>query len=160
MYVNRNMLTVKPMIGQALQQALRHLGFEAASVLRAARAQLASRHDRASRNTPTPYIARFAGKMRTASALSVLLLSPALSGCILGTEKPELNLEIPSAYREGGHSAPDRALPALDWWRGFRSSELTTLMEASQIQNLDIAVAIAQIFQADAQVGVSGAPLL
>ena len=33
-------------------------------------------------------------------------------------------------------------------------------MEAAQIYNLDIAVAIAQIVQADAQVGVSGAPLL
>jgi outer membrane protein, multidrug efflux system len=33
-------------------------------------------------------------------------------------------------------------------------------MEAAQIYNLDIAVAIAQIVQADAQVGVAGAPLL
>jgi outer membrane protein, multidrug efflux system len=102
----------------------------------------------------------FGGKMRAASALSALLLSPALSGCILGTEKPDLNLEVPVAYREGGHRAPDAALPALDWWRGFRSAELTTLMDAAQIYNLDIAVAIAQIEQADAQVGISGAPLL
>ena len=83
-----------------------------------------------------------------------------MSGCILGSERPELGLEVPATYREGGHHAPDAAVPALDWWRGFRSSELTTLMEAAQIYNLDIAVAIAQIVQADAQVGVSGAPLL
>jgi outer membrane protein, multidrug efflux system len=100
------------------------------------------------------------GRMRAASALSALLLSPALSGCILGTEKPDLNLEVPVNYREAGRTAPDRALPALDWWRGFRSSELTSLMDAAQIYNLDIAVAIAQIVQADAQVGISGAPLL
>jgi outer membrane protein, multidrug efflux system len=48
----------------------------------------------------------------------------------------------------------------VDWWRGFRSRELSTLMDAAQIRNLDIAVAVAQIVQADAQVGVSGAPLL
>ena len=54
----------------------------------------------------------------------------------------------------------DAAVPVLDWWRGFRSGELTSLMDAAQIYNLDIAVAIAQIVQADAQVGVSGAPLL
>ena len=102
----------------------------------------------------------FGGKMRAASALCVLLLSPALSGCILGTEKPDLNLEVPVTYREGGHRSPDAALPALDWWRGFRSAELTSLMDAAQIYNLDIAVAIAQIEQADAQVGVAGAPLL
>jgi outer membrane protein, multidrug efflux system len=103
---------------------------------------------------------KFGGKMRAASALSALLLSPALSGCIVGTEKPDLNLEVPVTYREGGHRSPDAALPALDWWRGFRSAELTSLMDASQIYNLDIAVAIAQIEQADAQVGISGAPLL
>ena len=102
----------------------------------------------------------FGGKMRAASALCALLLSPALSGCIVGTEKPDLNLEVPVTYREGGHKAPDAALPALDWWRGFRSAELTSLMDAAQIYNLDIAVAIAQIEQADAQVGVAGAPLL
>jgi NodT family efflux transporter outer membrane factor (OMF) lipoprotein len=95
-----------------------------------------------------------------ASAVAALLLGPGLSGCILGSEKPELALEVPATYREGGHHPPDADIPALDWWRGFRSSELTTLMESAQINNLDIAVAIAQLIQADALVGVSGAPLL
>jgi multidrug efflux system outer membrane protein len=106
------------------------------------------------------YVTRFGGRIRIASALTTLLLGPGLSGCILGSEKPELGLEVPATYREGGHHAPDAAIPALDWWRGFRSSELTRLMEAAQIYNLDIAVAVAQIIQADAQVGISGAPLL
>jgi NodT family efflux transporter outer membrane factor (OMF) lipoprotein len=98
---------------------------------------------------------------RIAAAVCALLLAPALSGCfILGTERPDLNLEVPAAYREGGHTAPDAHIPAVDWWRGFKSSELNSLMEAAQIHNLDIAVAIAQIVQADAQVGVAGAPLL
>jgi outer membrane protein, multidrug efflux system len=105
-------------------------------------------------------VTRCSGRIRIASALAALLLGPVLSGCILGSEKPELGLEVPAAYREGGHHAPDAAVPALDWWRGFRSSELTKLMEAAQIYNLDIAVAVAQIIQADAQVGASGAPLL
>jgi multidrug efflux system outer membrane protein len=105
-------------------------------------------------------VARFGGKTRIASALAALLLGPGLSGCILGSERPELNLDVPTTYREANHSAPDAALPALDWWSGFRSSELTSLMQAAQIYNLDIAVAIAQIVQADAQVGESGAALL
>jgi multidrug efflux system outer membrane protein len=92
--------------------------------------------------------------------LAALLLGPALSGCILGTERPDLNLDVPAAYREGGRNAPDAHLPAVDWWRGFKSGELTALMEAAQIYNLDIAVAIAQVIQADAQVGIQGAPLL
>ena len=104
--------------------------------------------------------ARFRGRMRIAPALAALVLAPGLSGCILGSERPELNLEVPAAYREAPKRAPDAAIPALDWWRGFRSKELTSLMEDAQIFNLDIAVAMAQIVQADAQVGVSGAPLL
>jgi outer membrane protein, multidrug efflux system len=93
-------------------------------------------------------------------AISALMLGPALSGCILGSERPDLNLEIPATYREGGHSAPDARLPAVDWWRGFKSGELTSLMDSAQLYNLDIAVAIAQVVQADAQVGEAGAPLL
>jgi len=102
--------------------------------------------------------ARSGGGLRL--AMAALLLGPALSGCIIGSERPELNLEVPTSYREGGHKAPDAHLPALDWWHGFRSSELTSLMDSAQIGNLDIAVAMAQIVQADAQVGIAGAPLL
>src|ERR1700746_381900 len=98
------------------------------------------------------------GKLPGAGALLALAMSPSLSGCILGSERPELNLEVPTTYRAAPSS--DTAVPVLDWWRGFRSSELSALMDAAQIYNLDIAVAIAQLIQADAQVGVSGAPLL
>src|SRR5271156_2412357 len=104
--------------------------------------------------------ATLGGRLRATSALAALALSPALTGCILGSERPELNLDMSDTYRAAPRGDADAAVPMLDWWRGFRSSELTTLMEAAQIYNLDIAVAIAQIVQADAQVGVSGAPLL
>jgi multidrug efflux system outer membrane protein len=98
--------------------------------------------------------------LRAAFTLLALAASPTLSGCIIGTERPDLNLEIADAYREAPKGGADKAVPAIDWWRGFRSSELTTLMDAAQLHNLDIAVAMAQIVQADAQVGVSGAALL
>jgi outer membrane protein, multidrug efflux system len=94
-----------------------------------------------------------------APGLCAVLLVPALSGCILGSEHPEIDLVIPKNYREVPRT-PEAAVPALDWWRGFRSKELTALMEEAQVSNLDIAVAIAQIIQADAQVGISGSPLL
>lgn len=95
-----------------------------------------------------------------AAALLVLAISPGLSGCILGSERPDLNLEVPVSYRAASKGDADTSPPVLDWWRGFRSAELTGLMEDAQIHNLDIAVAIAQIVQADAQVGISGAALL
>ena len=55
---------------------------------------------------------------------------------------------------------PTGAPPTLDWWRGFRSSELTGLMEEAQRVNLDIAAAVARFIQADAQARIAGAALL
>jgi multidrug efflux system outer membrane protein len=112
---------------------------------------------RSSPRNRTPRARRRPGAAR---ALLLLVLGPLLTGCILGTERPELNLEVPEAYRAAQRGDADASVPAADWWRGFRSAELTALMEAAQLHNLDIAVAVAQIVQADAQVGVSGAPLL
>jgi NodT family efflux transporter outer membrane factor (OMF) lipoprotein len=88
----------------------------------------------------------------------VMGLTLGLSGC-LDLVKPDIALDIPTSYRTL-HGPAEAATPTLDWWRGFRSRELTALMEEAQAANLDIAVAIAQIYQADAQVRIAGAPLL
>ena len=88
-----------------------------------------------------------------------LALAPVLSACFLGAEKPDAALDIPAAYRAGPRNA-DVALPSVGWWRGFRSQELTDLIEEALTSNLDIAAAVARIVQADAQARVSGAALL
>jgi len=90
-------------------------------------------------------------------AFSGLCLVQMLSGCNFSSERPDLALDVPPAYRAGhGDSAP----PALDWWRGFRSPELTKLIEEAQTRNLDIAVSIALIIQADAQSKVTSSALM
>jgi NodT family efflux transporter outer membrane factor (OMF) lipoprotein len=96
---------------------------------------------------------------RIVSVFGTLCLVQTLSGCFVDTERPDLALDIPDRYRLA-QGAPERALPALDWWRGFRSRELTLLVEEAQSSNLDIAMAVARIMQADAQARVAGAPLL
>ncbi len=85
-----------------------------------------------------------------------------LSGCLLAGDKPEPGLDIPQAYERGpkNPALAEARVPSLDWWRGFRSKELTEIIEEARAVNLDIAVAIAQIVQADAQSRVAGAPLL
>lgn len=88
----------------------------------------------------------------------LLAFVPLLGGCFVDTEKPELALDIPRHYKEGRGSTEHG--PSLDWWRGFRSGELTVLMEEAQTSNLDIAAAVARIMQADAQARVSGSALL
>jgi multidrug efflux system outer membrane protein len=92
--------------------------------------------------------------------LGLSLMLP-LGGCLL-TDKPEPGLDIPQAYRYGPHDPvqAEAAIPPLDWWHLFRSAELTDLIEQARASNLDIAVAIAQIVQADAQSRVAGSALL
>jgi multidrug efflux system outer membrane protein len=85
-----------------------------------------------------------------------------LGGCLLSGDLPEPGLVIPASY-DGGPKSPaaaQAALPSLDWWRKFRSRELTAVVEEARAANLDIAAAIARIVQADAQARITGAPLL
>jgi NodT family efflux transporter outer membrane factor (OMF) lipoprotein len=89
----------------------------------------------------------------------VLALLPTLGGC-LHKEVSDPALDLPGSYRFAGRGRANDALPKLDWWRGFRSRELTTLMEQAQVANLDIAAAVARIVRADGQARVTGAALL
>jgi multidrug efflux system outer membrane protein len=101
------------------------------------------------------------GRARARHLLRVatVCLAPLLAGCWLRPDPPDLNIDIPTSYVTA-RKGPDSGLPALDWWRNFGSRELTLLMEEAQTANLDIAVAIAKIQQADAQVKIVNATLL
>jgi NodT family efflux transporter outer membrane factor (OMF) lipoprotein len=90
-----------------------------------------------------------------------LCLALPLGGCLL-TDKPEPGLDIPQAYDRSSKNPAiaEAALPPLDWWRGFRSRELTEIIEETRNANLDIAAAVARIVQADAQARIAGSALL
>ena len=93
---------------------------------------------------------------RVIFAFGGLALVQMLTGCLLDSQRPPLT-GIPSGYGAGqGDAAP----PALDWWRGFNSVELTGLIEEAQTSNFNIGAAIARIMQADALAKLAGAPLL
>jgi NodT family efflux transporter outer membrane factor (OMF) lipoprotein len=84
-----------------------------------------------------------------------------LGGCLL-SDRPDPALDIPQSY-DGSSRNPkiaEAALPKLDWWRGFRSRELTEIIEQTREANLDIAAAVARIVQADAQSRIAGSALL
>jgi NodT family efflux transporter outer membrane factor (OMF) lipoprotein len=97
-------------------------------------------------------------RVRPAAVAGAFCVIHILSGCTLESEKPDLALDTPGKYR-APHGAADAAVPKLDWWRGFHSRELVSLIEDAQAHNFDIAIAVAQIRQADAQVQIAGAPL-
>jgi multidrug efflux system outer membrane protein len=92
--------------------------------------------------------------------VAVLWLAVGSSGCLLTSDLPDPALDVPGGYKSAGRNNPLDAPPPLDWWRGFRSNELTVLMEEAQTVNLDIAAATARMLQADAQARIAGAPLL
>jgi multidrug efflux system outer membrane protein len=101
---------------------------------------------------------------RGAKWLAVLCIVASSAGCIVTQDLPDPALDTPQAYQPQGYRAAkpteQNAPPTLDWWRGFRSSELTDLMEEAQKVNLDIAAATARFIQADAQARIAGAALL
>ena len=96
---------------------------------------------------------------RAATLVAALGIVAGSAGCVLTQDLPDPALDVPNGYKSGGLTDPD-APPALDWWRGFRSPELTTLMEEAQRVNLDIAAAVARLIQADEQARIAGAALL
>ncbi len=76
---------------------------------------------------------------------------------MLTQDLPDPALDVPTQYKYAGKGDVP---PSLDWWRGFRSAELTQLMQEAQTVNLDVAAAVARIVQADAQARQAGAALL
>ncbi|WP_375790657.1 efflux transporter outer membrane subunit [Bradyrhizobium sp. vgs-9] len=94
---------------------------------------------------------------RAAQWVAAVCLAASSGACVLTQDLPDPALDVPAQYKYAGK--PD-APPSLDWWRGFRSAELTQLMEEAQTVNLDIAAAVSRIVQADAQARQAGAALL
>lgn len=95
--------------------------------------------------------------LRAARGLIAVCLAASSGACVLTQDLPDPALDVPAQYKYAGK--PD-ARPTLDWWRGFRSAELTQLMEEAQTVNLDIAAAVSRIVEADAQARQAGAALL
>ncbi len=88
-----------------------------------------------------------------------LIVSGALAGCVPAAPPPETALDVPVAYLNAGKTGGLRD-HATDWWTGFRSAELSRLMEETEIANFDIAAAIGRVKQSDALASQSGANLL
>lgn len=88
---------------------------------------------------------------------AVVCFASSSGACVLTQDLPDPALDVPAQYKYAGKAD---APPTLDWWRGFRSAELTQLMEEAQTVNLDIAAAVSRIIEADAQARQAGAALL
>jgi outer membrane protein TolC len=85
-------------------------------------------------------------------------MTMALVGCSVFPNYERPNLDIPAAWQ--GDEAQSSAWPSSDWWRGFGSPQLDSLVVQALAGNLDLAVAVARVREADAQAKIAGAALL
>lgn len=99
-------------------------------------------------------VANYRG-LKAAAAIAGAL---ALSGCADKWNRPALGVDAPSRWKDVRD--PKAIWPAADWWRGFGSAELTSLVQEAERANQDIGAAKARIEQADAQVRINGAALI
>jgi outer membrane protein, multidrug efflux system len=79
-----------------------------------------------------------------------------MTGCARDEFEPYLAFAIPDKYESAKSTKPPEVSR---WWTRFGSGELDQLMEVANIENLDIAVAVSLLEQAEAQVQITGAAL-
>ena len=95
--------------------------------------------------------------MRT-KLLFVAAAALALAGCSMLRPYHRPATASSANWRE---PSPDNAqAPSADWWNGFGSASLNKMVTDAAKSNLDIAVAVAKIREADADVRIAGATLL
>lgn len=80
-----------------------------------------------------------------------------LSGCSLAPHYQPPQGDLPDAWEQAQTVGQ---WPAADWWQVFGSAELTTLVQRAESGNLDLAMAMSRVRQADIQARIAGAPLL
>jgi NodT family efflux transporter outer membrane factor (OMF) lipoprotein len=93
-----------------------------------------------------------------------LLLSTALSGCMMGPNFHAPQAAVPQGFigdQPPGQSQPyvsgDPVDPA--WWNSFNDPELTQLETQAVAQNLDLQIATQRLLEAEAQAQITGANL-
>ena len=90
---------------------------------------------------------------RVAPALALAAL---LSACSIGDPYQRPETPVPTTWSEADRRA---VWPAPEWWRGFGSPQLDRLMSEAATGNFDLAVALAKLREAEAQLRVAGASL-
>ncbi|MDT7951224.1 MAG: efflux transporter outer membrane subunit [Acetobacteraceae bacterium] len=92
-------------------------------------------------------------------AAAPLAASLLVGACSLGPDFLRPAVDVPGHFDASSATAA-AAWPAQGWWANFGSPELDGLIERARVYNNDLNAAVARVIQADAQVRVSGAPLL
>ncbi len=97
-------------------------------------------------------------RYRPRSRCAIPALALLLGGC--ATHVPQVLTPplLPKTF-SGGNPVSDQVWPQPDWWRSFSAPELSELIEKAQVENRDLAVAVARVMEAHAQTTIQGAML-
>lgn len=103
--------------------------------------------------------------MRISSSAACLLGSSLLAGCVVGPNYHRPASTAPAAFMgttavSARSTAPGSSADNIAWWFRFRDPVLTGLEEQAQVENLDVAQAIARVTQARADLLEADAALL
>jgi multidrug efflux system outer membrane protein len=82
-----------------------------------------------------------------------------LGGCAVGPKYQRPDPQLPAAFPETAASASGTAI-APDWWKLYNDPLLTDLVDAALVRNVDLAIAAAQIQEAQAVLRETGAATL
>src|SRR3982074_1150945 len=89
------------------------------------------------------------------ACLSGPMLGIGLTGCTVGPDyqRPEIKEALPRSAADGGSVASRTVEGAVDitWWKSFRDSQLSSLVERLVAQNLDLKTAAERVVQSVAQ---------
>ena len=91
--------------------------------------------------------------------LPAILPAILLGGCAVGPGFHPPRLAVPSRFAAAPENRPP-AWPKPGWWKNFGSPDLDTLIAQAKIHNFSVRIAVAQLEAANAQIEISGAPLL
>src|SRR5499427_7624609 len=83
---------------------------------------------------------------------ALLLLTTALSACMVGPDYRRPDIDVPVAWRLGPTEAAD--ISNIAWWDQFDDPALSTLVRTALANNKDLKVATANVEQAAAQLGI------
>src|SRR5271168_3238737 len=89
---------------------------------------------------------------------SMLVLAAAAAGCSTPVPQALSPNDVPAKF-DGPIPSDVGVWPAKEWWHGFNSTELDGLVTQAETNNLDIAVAVANVLQAQAQSNIQRSSL-
>ena len=99
--------------------------------------------------------------LRVSAPLFFCIVCAALAGC---ASQPLIDASLPTVAMPAGWTLAEKSSaqewPDNRWWTRFGSDELSQLVEEGQTSNLDMAVALSRVRQAELRAQIAGAPLL